>query len=159
MPVGTAHCRVGFGQGGAAEHPPDGVDRRGDLGEGRLIGSEVPTVGVGDVVKLDIDVERRCEQLEMPPAKERVLALILREAVTNILRHSQAKTCRLALYRAESAYRLEISDDGRGGEHAEGIGMSSIRTRAEALGGTAVWSSAAGTHLAVQLPAAALEQG
>lgn len=107
----------------------------------------------------DVNVERRCEQLEMPPAKERVLALILREAVTNILRHSQAKTCRLALFLAEDAYRLEISDDGRGGEHAEGIGMRSIRTRAEALGGTAVWSSAVGTHLAVRLPAVALKHG
>jgi two-component system sensor histidine kinase DesK len=107
----------------------------------------------------DVNVERRCEQLEMPPAKERVLALILREAVTNILRHSQAKTCRLALFLAEDAYRLEISDDGRGGEHAEGIGMRSIRTRAEALGGTAVWSSAVGTHLAVRLPVAALGRG
>jgi two-component system sensor histidine kinase DesK len=107
----------------------------------------------------DVDVERRCEQLEMPPAKERVLALILREAVTNILRHSQAKTCRLALFVADDAYRLEISDDGRGGEHAEGIGMRSIRTRAEALGGTAVWSSAVGTHLAVRLPVTALGHG
>jgi two-component system sensor histidine kinase DesK len=105
----------------------------------------------------DVDVERRCERLEMPAAKERVLALILREAVTNILRHSHAKTCRLALFVADGAYRLEISDDGRGGEHAEGIGMRSIRTRAEALGGSAVWSSAVGTHLAVRVPVAAGE--
>jgi two-component system sensor histidine kinase DesK len=101
----------------------------------------------------DLNVECRCEQLEMPAAKERVLALILREAVTNILRHSQARKCRLALFRADGAYRLEISDDGRGGKHAEGIGMRSIRTRAEALGGTAVWSSAIGTQLSVTLPA------
>jgi len=107
----------------------------------------------------DVDVERRCEQLEMPAAKERVLALILREAVTNILRHSQAKRCRLALFRADGAYRLEIADDGRGGAHEEGVGMRSIRTRAEALGGTAVWSSALGTQLSVSLPFSALEHG
>lgn len=107
----------------------------------------------------DLNVESRCEHLEMPPAKERVLALIVREAVTNILRHSQAKTCRLALFRADNAYRLEISDDGRGGTHEEGVGMRSIRTRAEALGGTAVWSSAIGTQLSVSLPIAAMEQG
>ena len=103
-------------------------------------------------------VERRYEPLEMPPAKERVLALIVREAVTNVLRHSKARACRLAL-RAEGAYRLEISDDGRGGTHAEGVGMRSIRTRAEALGGTAVWSSAIGTQLSVSLPMSAMEQG
>jgi two-component system sensor histidine kinase DesK len=105
----------------------------------------------------DVNVERRCEHLEMQPAKERVLALIVREAVTNILRHSQAKACRLDLFRAEGAYRLEISDDGRGGKHEEGVGMRSIRTRAEALGGTAVWSSAIGTQLSVSLPVSAME--
>jgi len=107
----------------------------------------------------DVRVERRCDTLEMPPAKERVLALIVREAVTNILRHSHAKACRLALFRAGGAYRLEISDDGRGGTHSEGLGMRSIRTRAEALGGTAVWSSAIGTQLSVSLPMSAMEQG
>ena len=107
----------------------------------------------------DMRVETRCEQLEMPPAKERVLALIVREAVTNILRHSQAKTCRLTLFRADGAFRLDISDDGRGGKHEEGVGMRSIHTRAEALGGTAVWSSASGTQLSVSLPISAAEQG
>lgn len=106
----------------------------------------------------DVNVGRRCEQLEMPPAKERVLAIIVREAVTNILRHSRATACRLALYRIEGAYRLEIADDGRGGGHEEGLGMRSIRTRAEALGGTAVWSSSAGTLLSVTLPIASMEQ-
>jgi two-component system, NarL family, sensor histidine kinase DesK len=105
----------------------------------------------------DVDVERRCEHLEMPAAKERVLALIVREAVTNVLRHSQARACRLALFCAEGAYRLEISDNGRGGAHEEGVGMRSIRTRAEALGGTAVWSSAVGTHLSVRLPISTME--
>jgi two-component system sensor histidine kinase DesK len=99
-----------------------------------------------------IRVERRCEALEMPPANERVLALIVREAVTNILRHSQARACHLALFRAGRTYRLEITDDGRGGGHEEGVGMRSIRTRAEMLGGTAVWSATPGTQLCVSLP-------
>jgi signal transduction histidine kinase len=107
----------------------------------------------------DLEVERRCEYLEMPAALERVLGLIVREAVTNILRHSQARACRLALFRAEGAYRLEIADDGRGGPHEEGVGMRSIRTRAEALGGTAVWNSAIGTQLSVTLPISTVEDG
>jgi two-component system, NarL family, sensor histidine kinase DesK len=105
----------------------------------------------------DVRVECRSERLDMSPAYERVLALIVREAVTNILRHSQAKACRLAVFRAEGAYGLDISDNGRGGIHEAGIGMRSIRTRAEALGGTAVWSSAAGTQLSVRLPMSAME--
>jgi two-component system sensor histidine kinase DesK len=107
----------------------------------------------------DVRVQCHREQLEMPPAYERVLALIMREAVTNILRHSQAGACRLAVFRADGAYRLDISDNGNGGRHEEGVGMRSIRTRAEALGGTAVWSSDIGTQLSVMLPIAAMEHG
>lgn len=106
----------------------------------------------------DIGVERRCEQLEMPQAKERVLALIVREAVTNILRHSGASSCRLALFRAEGAYRLDVVDNGRGGALDEGVGMRSIRARAEALGGTAVWTSGDGTRMSVSVPVAAVER-
>jgi two-component system, NarL family, sensor histidine kinase DesK len=107
----------------------------------------------------DVNVESRCEHLEMPPAQERVFALIVREAVTNILRHSQARSCRLALFRVEDVYRLDIADDGRGGPYEEGVGMRSIRTRAEALGGTAVWNSAIGTQLSVTLPISIMEDG
>jgi two-component system sensor histidine kinase DesK len=105
----------------------------------------------------DVSVERCWEQLDMPPAYERVFALIVREAVTNILRHSQAKACRFSVFRAGGTYRLDISDNGRGGILEEGIGMRSIRTRAEAVGGTAVWSSDLGTRLSVILPAPAAE--
>jgi len=99
-----------------------------------------------------IAVERHCDNLEIPPAYERVLALVLREAVTNIVRHSQAKTCRLALACVNQEYRLEVSDDGRGGTHQEGIGMRSIRTRIEAVGGRALWVGVTGTQLIATLP-------
>ena len=105
----------------------------------------------------DVSVERSWESVDMPPAYERVLALIVREAVTNILRHSQAKGCRLAVSRADGMFQLDISDNGRGGCLEEGIGMRSIRARAEALGGTAVWNSTVGTRLLVTLPASAAE--
>ena len=99
-----------------------------------------------------IGVERSCDNLEIEPAQERVLALVLREAATNVVRHAQAKACRLVLTQSDGAYRLEISDDGRGGQHAEGLGMRSIRARIEALGGTAAWRTDAGTQLAITLP-------
>ena len=108
-----------------------------------------------------VQVEQRCDALEVDPVHERVLALILREAVTNVVRHAKARICRLALIRDDAAYRLEISDDGCGGQHQEGIGMRSIRARIEALGGTATWTtqgstrgSHSGTRLAVILPLA-----
>jgi two-component system, NarL family, sensor histidine kinase DesK len=45
---------------------------------------------------------------------EAVLAWCLREAVTNVIRHSGAKTCRIRLIQHPGELSLEISDDGRG---------------------------------------------
>ena len=49
---------------------------------------------------------------------EAVLAWCLREAVTNVIRHSGAKNCRIRLTERPGELSLEVSDDGRGLGHA-----------------------------------------
>ncbi len=102
-----------------------------------------------------IAVERHGEASGMPIAHEQVLALVLREAVTNILRHAHAKHCRITLQQTDGAYRLEVRDDGRGGVHQEGLGMRGIRERVAAIGGNVTWNAGPGTELAITLPAGA----
>jgi signal transduction histidine kinase len=62
------------------------------------------------------------------------------EAVTNVVRHAEARNClvRLALDEENGALRLEVEDDGRGiGEdYRAGVGLTSMRERAEELGGS-----------------------
>ena len=45
---------------------------------------------------------------------EAALAWCLREAVTNVIRHSDAKNCRIRLTHQDGEVSLEVSDDGRG---------------------------------------------
>jgi two-component system sensor histidine kinase DesK len=101
-----------------------------------------------------IAVEADRASISLPVAHERVLALVLREAVTNVLRHAQARRCRLSLERSANAYRLEVSDDGVGVAQPEGFGMRGIRERVAAAGGHANWISERGTRLSVTLPLA-----
>ncbi|MFT4297112.1 MAG: histidine kinase [Micropruina sp.] len=66
------------------------------------------------------------------------LAWALREGVTNVLRHSGASRCRIALVRSDGAARLTIADDGVGhlGERADGLGgLAGLRRRLQAAGG------------------------
>ena len=102
-----------------------------------------------------IVVERECEAVTMPVTQERVLSLVLREAVTNILRHAHATRCRMTLQDTGGAYQLEVRDDGRGGTHQEGMGMQGIRERVAAIGGNVSWSAGPGTVLTVVVPSAA----
>lgn len=69
-------------------------------------------------------------------------AAVLREALSNAMRHAHAKTITVRCMEHPSFYQLIVTDDGAGGVQAsgcgaaEGMGLSSMRERVEALGGT-----------------------
>jgi signal transduction histidine kinase len=77
----------------------------------------------------------------LPAAVEVAAYNIAREAVTNAARHARARSCRVRLKLEDAPERselcLEISDDGVGlpAERPAGVGLSSMRERAEELGG------------------------
>jgi two-component system sensor histidine kinase DesK len=69
------------------------------------------------------------------PDAEAALAWCLREAVTNVVRHSGARTCQIRLARRGRTLTLEVRDDGRGhaGDDAAGTGAG-LRGMSERLG-------------------------
>jgi two-component system sensor histidine kinase DesK len=90
--------------------------------------------------------------VQLPAMQESVLSLAVREAVTNVVRHAQARTCRMRLEQQNGNCRLEIQDDGRGVANGEGNGLRGMRERVEMLGGTLQRSTESGTTLTITLP-------
>lgn len=97
-------------------------------------------------------------------SEETVLSLALREAVTNIVRHANATTCRISFVHRDGRRRLLIEDDGREPIVREGNGLRGMRERVESLGGNlrlervqrndpAPASPTEGTRLCIDLPA------
>jgi two-component system, NarL family, sensor histidine kinase DesK len=101
-----------------------------------------------------ISVEQDTDAVETSLAQERILGLVLRESVTNVVRHAQATRCELSFRQLGDSLRLLVKDNGRGGVHREGLGMRSIQARVEAIGGSAVWDGRSGTALTITLPVA-----
>jgi len=101
-----------------------------------------------------IAVNSDIKELPLSPAQETVLALALREAVTNVVRHAQAQRCDVRLQRREDVCTLEIADNGRGADAPEGNGLRGMRERLEALGGSLERQTQAGTRLVIHLPLA-----
>jgi len=101
-----------------------------------------------------IAVNSDVTKLPLNPAQETVLALALREAVTNVVRHAEARECRVRLQRQDDLCILEIADNGRGADAPEGNGLRGMRERLEALGGSLERQTQAGTRLVIQLPLA-----
>lgn len=92
--------------------------------------------------------------LAIPAEVETVLAMTLREAVTNIQRHARARNARARLRADGGEAVLSIEDDGRGGAIAPGNGLRGMRERLEALGGRLRVDSAPGrgTQLQAHVP-------
>ena len=97
--------------------------------------------------------------LDLGPDPEAVLAMCLREAVTNVVRHSDARHCRVGLAREGSMIRLTVADDGAGGAIREGAGLSGMRERVRRAGGEMRIESANGVALSVRVPSDAGPQG
>ena len=100
----------------------------------------------------DIDAVVRGSATDVPPERRELFAWVLREAVTNVVRHSGASRCRVTL-RADS---VEVVDDGRGlgdGERDGHVGgLHGLRERVTAAGGALRLSSRDGTRLEVGMP-------
>jgi len=83
-----------------------------------------------------------------------VLAMTLREAVTNVIRHADASRCAIVIDRDDRVASLTVRDDGRGGPFREGNGLRGMRQRIVAAGGRlAIAPEPTGTRLVAEVPA------
>ena len=87
--------------------------------------------------------------IEVDPEHAELFGWVVREGVTNVVRHSRAHTCTIAV----GPDWLEIADDGRGGSTtAPGNGLTGLRERVAAAGGTVrVGASRTGWRLRVEM--------
>ena len=94
----------------------------------------------------------------LPAVADDVLAPVLREAVTNILRHAAATACVIEVTADDAALRLHAGNDGVGpGSLArgdgQGLGLANLDTRVRAAGGRLTIGQADGRFaLTVELP-------
>jgi len=88
----------------------------------------------------------------LPIAYESALALALRESVTNVVRHADARHATIRIVVEESRVVLEVADDGRGGAGPEGAGLTGMRERIAALGGAVQRDGESGMRVRVTLP-------
>ena len=91
----------------------------------------------------------------MPAAQESVLALAVRECVTNVVRHAGAARTTITAHDGPGEVVLEVTDDGGGTRGPEGSGLTGMRERVSALGGSVrieARDGARGTRVTVTLP-------
>jgi len=115
----------------------------------------------GQPVAWNVDGPDDAASVALAPEQRRHVYLILKEALTNVLRHARASHVAVRVAATRDRLHLAVVDDGRGVGGAPstsrgGRGVESMRARAAALGGTLTVSSGAagGTRVEVDVPLA-----
>jgi PAS domain S-box-containing protein len=108
----------------------------------------------GLVCHVDVDAT-----LDVPKEVELPLFRVLQEALTNIVRHAEARTVIVGLRLDEGGLELVVDDDGRGvmakGRSVAGLGLLGMRERLMEFGGTVTLSDRAavsGARLVARVP-------
>jgi signal transduction histidine kinase len=126
--------------------------------EGRDLATAVRAFldGLRDLGRLEIELEIPGPLPDLAADLDAAAYRIVAEAVTNVVRHSGARRCRVRLEEAGGELLVLVEDDGHGlpAQPRAGIGLTSMRARAAELGGT--WTArprdGGGTAIEVGLP-------
>ena len=104
-----------------------------------------------------VKVKCETENVKLPHDRESALALSLREAATNIRRHSGASGVTIRVRKEPNEVVVEVADNGRGGRIVPGNGLNGMRERLGCVGGSLSLTSNedGGTLLRASVPFAA----
>ncbi len=128
---------------------PPAIDELGLFGAVAEMGRELAS-GSG----LELALELPAQRPALPAAVEVAAYRVAQEALTNVVRHAHATTCRVAATVSPEVLVLEVSDDGCGMNGARpGVGSGTMRERVVEIGGRLELRDLAhGTALTVRLP-------
>jgi signal transduction histidine kinase len=133
----------------AASGPAALQDRSLDEALRRLAAGLTDRTGVATRLDLDTGTGLDAEQAV-------VMLRTAQEALTNVARHAQATSVRIRLTHTPDAVTLDVIDDGCGlpGDLVDGYGLTGMRERASAAGGTLTLSPVdpSGTQVRLSLP-------
>lgn len=103
-------------------------------------------------MNLVVSVDGPGAQRNLTPEQRKNLWLMLKEAVTNAVKHSGATELRVAVAPEGRRVRITVRDNGAGCDTSpsSGRGLKTMTARAEALGGTATFLSAPGEGTTVE---------
>ena len=122
----------------------EGFRGRGFSGELRTAARALESAGVR--------LEATVAPVAMSVRHESIMALSLREALTNVVRHARATTCRVTLAEESDRLVLTVRDDGIGCTAGEGYGLTGMRERVAGARGTVTIEATDGTSITVSLP-------
>ena len=111
--------------------------------------------------QIDFEVIGDASELNIPVLIENVLSMCLKEAITNVVKHSGAKKCKIVIKRSYNDISICIIDDGKGFNdklNITGSGLKGMQERLEFINGSLKIDSRKGSKLHISVPLAITHQ-
>jgi two-component system sensor histidine kinase DesK len=105
--------------------------------------------------QMNFYVEGEMSVHKIPLLVENVLSMCLKEAITNIVKHSSATSCKLNIQKTSTELTMVIQDNGKGiveKDMQEGNGLNGMRERLEFVNGSLDIQADSGTELVFRIP-------
>lgn len=142
------------------------VTARTALSEVREMVSDMRSVKIEDEImrikqiltaaQIELEIHFNPAKLDTTLLIENVLSMCLKEAVTNVVKHSKADFCMIKINQCPTEISVEISDNGIGLHNqyasSKGHGLIGIKERLEFLNGSLEVSTKKGTTLICKIP-------
>jgi two-component system sensor histidine kinase UhpB len=121
-----------------------------------------------DGTGIDFELDAQGMTGRLSPELETALYRALQEALSNVLRHSEATRVRIALTRYDGVFEGEVQDDGKGfdpqslnldGQSPRGLGLLGMRERVTQCGGQLeiISRPGSGTLIRIRVPLEAVK--
>ncbi|GAB2835039.1 sensor histidine kinase [Lentzea nigeriaca] len=119
-----------------------------------------PSISLADIPALatrmreaGLEVSVELDEVELPDNHQLAVYRIVQESLTNVLRHSSpGVTASVRVYTVRGSLVVEVADTGTPGAFLEGHGITGMRSRAEALGGTLEVDGSHGFKVTARIP-------
>lgn len=109
-----------------------------------------------EAAQIDCTIEGNPQLTNTPLLIENVLSMCLKEAVTNVVKHSHASACHIKIAQSNTEMLIEVADNGVGItdriDRLEGYGMRGMRERLEFVNGHLDIVPSEGTRLCIRAP-------
>jgi len=107
---------------------------------------------------IQFHIEDKTELPELPLLQQNIVGMCLREAATNIVKHSGAKNCFVSFGNTRGDFSIVVKDDGVGEVRCEGNGLSGMRERLALIEGRLSIESGIGTIATIAVPVIVKEE-
>ncbi|MFY4775403.1 histidine kinase [Metabacillus sp. RGM 3146] len=104
---------------------------------------------------IQFSCRNKCDVKNVTTLAQNMISLCLREAVTNIVKHSQATQCEVRIADGKGGVTMEIWDDGIGFdiEKQQGNGLKGLKERLALVNGSLSFNGKSGSELTINVPA------